>query len=50
MDKHIFIYADEYKQDVWEHYCDILNVPYDSYELKVFVSGVEVMTRKDECD
>lgn len=38
--KYIFLYADEYDKEVWEDYCDILGVPYSSFEIKVQVCGV----------
>ena len=47
--KYIFLYADEYDKEVWEDYCDILGVPYSSFEIKVQVCGVNVLDEnKDE--
>lgn len=39
--KYIFLYQDELDKDVWKSYCDILGVPYSTFQLRVQVCGVK---------
>lgn len=39
--KYIFLYQDEFDEDSWRSYCDILGVPYSTFQLRVQVCGVK---------
>jgi len=39
-DKYIILYADEFKEDIWESYMDILGLAYSTISVKVMVKDV----------
>lgn len=38
----IVLYADEFDEDVWEQYCEICDVPYDSSEITIYFDTKDV--------
>lgn len=42
MNKFITLYSDEFPSDVWEEYCEVLNISEDSHEVKVLFHEVIV--------
>ena len=43
----IILYADEFDCDVWEQYCDICGVSYDSSYIKIKFNNNDVETDAD---
>lgn len=41
---YIVLYADEFNRDVWEQYCDICRVSYDSTYIKIRFNRINVET------
>lgn len=50
VDAHIILYADDYSYDVWEDYCHICGVGYDSTEINIGFNYDNVEAKTDEDD
>jgi len=39
-DKYIILYADEFKEDIWESYMDILGLGHNETSIKIMIKDV----------